>query len=210
VLLISLIGGRVIPSFTRNWLVQNAPGRLPVPFAKFDAITIGATALALSAWIIVPESPVTAIFCGVTGLLHVARLARWAGDRVMPQPLVSILHVAYVFIPLGFLLVAVHVFAPEILTRSGALHAWTTGAIGLMTLAIMTRASLGHTGHALEATPAIGLIYVFAIFAALTRLFAAFNIAPTFMLQISAMNWFLAFAGFAMVFGRLLTMTRRV
>jgi len=107
-------------------------------------------------------------------------------------------------------LVAVHVFVPEILTRSGALHAWTTGAIGLMTLAIMTRASLGHTGHALEVTPAIALIYVFAIFAAITRLFSAFNFAPTLMLQISALSWFLAFAGFVVVFGPLLTMTRRV
>ena len=208
VLLISLIGGRVIPSFTRNWLSQNSSGRLPVPFAKYDMITIALSALALGVWIIFPDTYISALLCGLAGLMHFVRLARWAGVRTFAQPLVFILHMGYLFIPIGFILIPIHFFAPNLVTISAAIHAWTTGAIGLMTLAIMTRASLGHTGHALIATPVTRLIYLFAFLAAITRLLAAFNIDQTLMLQISALNWFLAFAGFALAYGPLLSKPR--
>ena len=62
-LLISLIGGRVVPSFTNNWLARNNPGRLPVPFSRFDMATIAASAFSLVAWIAVPAHLVTGICC---------------------------------------------------------------------------------------------------------------------------------------------------
>jgi uncharacterized protein involved in response to NO len=87
---------------------------------------------------------------------------------------------------------------------SGALHAWTAGAVGVMTLAVMTRASLGHTGKPLTATWAIQTIYIAIIFSALARIVAGFGVARVPMLHISASAWIFAFAGFAAVFGPLL------
>jgi uncharacterized protein involved in response to NO len=112
-------------------------------------------------------------------------------------------------VPVGFFLVSASIFAPDALAAGGALHAWTAGAIGLMTLAVMTRASLGHTGRALTATWPTQAIYALALTAALARLAAAFDIAYMPMLHISAAAWVLAFGGFAVVYGPMLARRKR-
>ena len=103
--LITLVGGRVVPSFTRNWLVRNNPGRLPEPFSRFDAATIGVSALALISWIAAPHFAGAGILLIVAGLVQGIRHGRWAGDRTLADRLVLVLHVAYAFVPIGFLLV---------------------------------------------------------------------------------------------------------
>src|SRR5436190_9306749 len=104
VLLISLIGGRIIPSFTRNWLVKENPGRLPAPFARFDMIVVAIGALALVSWVVASDSRLAGAALGIAGVMHLARLSRWAGDRTLRERLLTILHVGYFFVPLGFLL----------------------------------------------------------------------------------------------------------
>ena len=146
--LIMLIGGRIVPSFTRNWLARRGPGRLPAGFSRFDALSVAAAGLALAAWIAVPGADVTGALLLGAGLLQALRLARWAGERTGAEPLVLVLHVGYAFVPLGFLLLGAAILLPGVLPPSAALHAWTAGAISVMTLAVMTRASLGHTGGA--------------------------------------------------------------
>ncbi|MBH5368382.1 NnrS family protein [Bradyrhizobium glycinis] len=203
ILLIGLIGGRIIPSFTRNWLVKFNPGRLPVPFGRFDGAVIGLSALALIAWIAAPLNMFTGIAMAAAGVLHLVRLARWAGDRTRRERLLLILHVGYVFLPLGFILNAVAAFGA--LPPSAGIHAWMAGAAGTMTLAVMTRASLGHTGQALTASPAIQGIYAAIIIAALARVAAV--VLPAYgdvLLHIAACGWILAFLGFAVAFGPLL------
>ncbi len=203
VLLIALIGGRIIPSFTRNWLVKFNPGRLPVPFGRFDGAVIGLTALALIAWIVAPLNTVTGAAMALVGALHLVRFSRWAGDRTARERLLLILHVGYLFVPLGFLLHALAVFG--VLPPSAGIHAWMTGAAGTMTLAVMTRASLGHTGQALTASPATQAIYAAIIVAALTRVAAV--VLPAHgdaLLHIAACGWVVAFLGFAIAFGPLL------
>ena len=209
VLLIMLIGGRIVPSFTRNWLVRQGPGRLPVPFGRLDAAIMLASGVALVSWIAMPDHTATALLMLVAGLLNVTRLARWAGERTAAEPLVLVLHVAYAFVPLGFLLLALSIYAPDILVPSGALHSWTTGAIGLMTLAVMTRASLGHTGQPLTATRGITAIYIATFIAAAARIIAAFDFAPEPMLHLSATAWVLGFGGFAVIYAPLLTRPRQ-
>ncbi len=204
IFLISLIGGRIIPSFTRNWLVRENPGRLPTPFNRFDIGVISMSGLALASWIISPDANLTALASLAAGLANVARLGRWAGERTSTEPLVAVLHIAFAFVPVGFLLLALSIWRPDILISSGALHAWTTGAIGLMTLAVMTRASLGHAGRALIATFPITLIYLMAATAAITRLLAAFNVSSALMLYASAAAWVLAFSGFVIVYAPML------
>lgn len=209
VLLIILIGGRVIPSFTRNWLVaQRTQAPLPVPFDRFDAVVMAVSAVTLALWVAWPQSVVTALLALVAMALNAARLARWSGGHTAGEPLVLVLHVAYAFVAIGFLLIALGILRPDLVAPSGTLHGWTAGAIGMMTLAIMTRASLGHTGQPLRATRGISLIYVAAAVSALARIVAAFGILRTPMLDVGAAAWVTAFGGFVAIFAPLLAKRR--
>ena len=207
-LLISLIGGRIVPSFTGNWLKRMNPGRLPVPFSRFDAVTIAFSAVSLLAWIAVPDAMVTGALLIAAGVLQAVRLARWAGERTLADRLVLILHVAYAFLPLGFVLTGVSTLVPAIPVSAG-LHAWTAGAIGLMTLAVMTRATLGHTGQALKASIGTQCIYAAVIAAAVMRVCASVDTAHMHVLLAAAgIGWTAAFLGFALLYGRALCSTR--
>jgi uncharacterized protein involved in response to NO len=207
IVLIALIGGRIIPSFTRNWLVRENPGRLPVPFARLDMVIVALSALALLVWVIQPGGAVTGIALAVTGVLHVVRLARWAGDRTVRDRLVLILHVGYAFLPIGFLLNAASAFG--VLPESAGVHAWMAGGAGVMTLAVMTRASLGHTGQQLVASPATQAIYAAVVIAALARICAAIHPAFDVLLYLAALAWAAAFLGFAVCYGPALLNGRR-
>lgn len=208
VLLISLIGGRIVPSFTRNWLVRENPGRLPVPFGRFDGVAMGASALALLSWVASPQNLLTGAAMALVGVLHLVRLSRWAGDRTTRERLLLILHVGYVFVPVGFLLHAAAVFGP--LPPSAGIHAWMAGAAGVMTLAVMTRASLGHTGQALTASAATQGVYAAIVVAALARICAVIHPAASeIFLHVAAFAWVAAFLGFAIAFGPLLLGSRR-
>jgi uncharacterized protein involved in response to NO len=203
VLLISLIGGRIIPSFTQNWLARENPGRLPVPFGRFDTIVILLSALALIGWVAAPDHRVTGAALALAGVLHLVRLSRWAGDRTFRERLLAILHVGYTFVPLGFLLNAAAVFGS--VPPSAGIHAWMVGAAGVMTLAVMTRATLGHTGQPVTASPATQAIYAAVLVAAISRVCAAID--PAFseaLLHVAAFAWAAAFFGFALTFGPLL------
>jgi len=136
-----LIGGRIIPSFTRNWLVRENPSRLPAPFGRFDAIAIAIGALALCHMDLDSRSAVRWNGAWPCRAAHGVRLARWAGERSVRDRLVLVLHVAYAFVPLGFALAALAAFG--LAPQSEGIHAWMVGAAGTMTLAVMrTRAKL--------------------------------------------------------------------
>ncbi len=204
-LLVSLIGGRIVPSFTINWLRDRPKGRSAAPFARFDKIVIAATAPALAIWVALPDQPATGIALLVAGVLQTARLARWAGWRTWGEKLVFVLHVAYGFLALGFLLLGTTLLGLSPLPPSAALHAWTIGALALMTLAVMTRASLGHTGRPLHATRAIRTIYLGAFVATLARLTMGLGQADLVFLHLAAVGWLVAFVGFALVYRPILT-----
>lgn len=207
VVMVILIGGRIIPSFTRNWLSRNNPGRLPASFDRFDIASVVVAAAALLAWCIAPTSHGTGLALIFAGLLQVGRLARWAGDRAWRDPLVLVLHVAYAFIPLGFVLVGTAAF--EWLPASAGIHAWTGGAFGAMTLAVMSRASLGHTGRPLAATAATQAVYALVFLATFARICAALE--PRFdtaLLHAAGLAWTAAFIGFAAAYWQVLTRPR--
>ena len=211
VALISLIGGRVIPSFTRNWLARENPGRLPIPFGRFDTAVLGVSSLALVLWIMAPTSVSTAALMLIASAGQTTRLGRWAGDRTLGDRLVLVLHVGYAFVPLGFALLAAAILVPQAVPFSAGIHAWTVGAIGTMTLAIMTRASLGHTGQPLKAGSLTQGIYVAIIAAAILRTAAAvLPEAMIWLLYIAGAAWIAAFWMFAAGYGPLLARRRRV
>jgi uncharacterized protein involved in response to NO len=207
--LISLIGGRVIPSFTHNWLTRENPGRLPAPFGQFDVAVLAVSVAALVVWIALPSWPGTAALLLVAGIGQAVRLLRWSGDRTLRDALVFVLHVGYAFVPAGFVIVAGAIVLPRAIALSAGLHAWTVGAVGTMTLAIMTRASLGHTGRALAAGRLTQAIYVLVVAAAVLRIAAAFAPATTALLHTAAAAWIAAFWLFAVGYGPALFQPRR-
>jgi uncharacterized protein involved in response to NO len=208
VALVMLIGGRVIPSFTHNYLARRGAGRLPKNFSRFDALCLIVSLFALAGWVVAPDFRIVGLLLIAASLFNLARLARWAGERAAGEPLVVILHLAYLFVPLGFALCGLAAFDADIPLSAG-LHAWGAGAIGVMTLAVMTRASLGHTGRALHAGPATQAIYAAALGAALARIAAALFPQWAFLLlHLAAFCWLAAFAGFALAYGRALLLPR--
>jgi uncharacterized protein involved in response to NO len=207
ILLIMLIGGRIIPSFTRNWLVRENPGRLPASFGSYDKISLIGAGAALLAWLVAPDFAGAGVLLVAAGVLQAARLVRWAGDRTARDPLVVILHVAYAFVPLGFLLVGASSFG--IVPPSAGLHGWMGGAAGTMTLAVMSRASLGHTGRPLEASRALQAVYALVVGGALARVGAALQPSLSFMLlHVAAFAWAGAFLGFAVSYWPILARPR--
>lgn len=207
--LIMVMGGRLIPSFTRNWLARNNPGRLPVPFGRFDAAVITLGGVALTLWVVAPFGNATAAGLFAAGVLQALRLARWAGERAVRDPLVLVLHEAYAFVPLGFVLTGLS--AIGVILPSAGLHAWMVGSVGMMTLAVMTRATLGHTGRELTASVQTQLIYAAVFIAAVARICAALEPRWSELeIHVAAFAWAAAFSGFGIVYGPMLWGPRKI
>ncbi|WP_226779051.1 NnrS family protein [Oceaniglobus trochenteri] len=203
IMMIAVIGGRIVPSFTRNWLVRQAPGRLPVPpMQRFDKASLLLLLVALVAWVLAPLAVLTAGLLIAAGLAQAIRLSRWAGERTLAEPLLWILHLAFAFVPLGAVAVGVSVLWPDLLSAAGAQHLWMAGAVGLMTLAVMSRATLGHTGQELTAGWGTLAVYLCMLVATLVRLVAALwpeGAEP--LLHLAGLAWLGAFGGFAALYG---------
>lgn len=201
VFLNAVIGGRIIPSFTRNWLAKNYQFARPVPsMQKFDKITLFISFIALLAWVSHPVNKITAFLLLVFGILDVARLVRWRGYHALKEPLIWFLHLAYAFIPLGAITLAADIFFAGIY-QVIAQHIWMAGVIGAMTLAIMTRATLGHTGQELVANWGTIIIYLSLLASVFFRVLSA-NF-PQFLIP-SSFFWITAYGGFAIIYGPLL------
>jgi uncharacterized protein involved in response to NO len=208
-MLISLVGGRIIPSFTRNWLAKARPGTAPpAPAGRLDRAALAVTGLALALWVSAPQAPATAWAVLVAGAAVALRLSRWSGTKALGEPLLLILHVGYGWLALGLFLLGVDSLYP-LLPATAALHALTVGAIGTMTLAVMTRASLGHTGRPLRAGPGTRTIYALITLAALLRVLSPFAGGRiVFALWLAGMAWSGAFGLFALLYGRALASAR--
>lgn len=165
--LVTLIGGRIIPSFTRNWLAQRRAERMPAPFGKFDRVCLLAGGVALLLWTGLPQSALTAAALALAAGLHLVRLARWRGPATWPSPLLLMLHVSYLFLPLGLATAAGA--ALGLAPAASGFHLLGIGAIGGMTVAVMMRATRGHTGRSLEAGSWLTLAFSLVAAAALTR-----------------------------------------
>ncbi|MEE8334318.1 MAG: NnrS family protein [Alphaproteobacteria bacterium] len=200
-LLIALIGGRVTSSFTRNWMVKAGHATLPSAFGGFDKLALLGALAALVVWVALPEDAITGVLFGLAAALHAARLVRWRGWRTTAEPLVLILHLGYAWLPVWFALSGLSILtgAPD---ASSALHALTAGAAGTMTLAVMSRAMLGHTGRALTAGPATVAAYGLVIAGAALRVMAPFLPVDTMVvITIAGLSWSTGFVVFFAVYG---------
>lgn len=202
--LIAFIGGRIIPSFTQNWVMPRGLAR-PAPFAMFDRVALVVTVVALALWAASPQGAAAGLALIAAGLLNLVRLARWRGWQTWPESMVWILHLGFAWLPIGFLLLGGAALAPGTFPFSAGVHALTAGGIGVMTLAVMTRATRGHTGRPRTSDRATTTIYLLVTAAAAVRAAAPFlaDVMP-FLLGVSTVLWVFAFAGFAAIYGPML------
>lgn len=205
ILLITVIGGRIVPSFTRNWLVRRGNPARPAAPGRVDQLAIAATLAALLVWIAAPASMLAGVTLVLCAALQFVRLGRWSGRHTGAEPLVWILHLGYGFVPLGALAMGLSILFPAQLAGIAAQHLWMAGALGTMTIAVMTRATLGHTGGELTASTATVAIYLAIVASVLLRFSAGFDTALSRgLLDLAGTLWCAGFLGFALVYGRLL------
>ena len=191
IFLITLIGGRIIPAFTRNWLAKRGETRMPATFGRFDGLCLATGAFALLLWAAAPHALLTGIALMAAGLLHLARLARWRGVATWPSPLLLMLHVAYLFIGAGLLANAAA--APGWLAPAAGIHLLGIGAVGGMTVSVMIRATRGHTGRNLVAGPWLTAAFALVVAAAIVRAAAGFLPAAIDSITVAAVLWTLGY-----------------
>ncbi len=205
--MIVVIGGRVIPAFTTNALRRQGveETRLPKRRAPVDvaALVFSATVFILQALGFGDSIIGVAALCAA--LANAVRLSGWRGLATLKHPIVWVLHLGYMWIVIGFALLAA-AYLTDWVSDVSALHAFGTGAAGTMILAIMTRASLGHTGRALEPSRAIVAAYVLVSVAAILRCFGP-SAVPQFYNEImiaAGLAWITSFTLFTIEFAPIL------
>ena len=206
-LLIALIGGRVVPAFTGNALAARGKAEPLRTFSVRDRLAIGALVLMLLADLLGFTRAAGAIALAAA-LLNAWRLHGWGGSRTLREPILWVLHLGYLWLAIGLAWKG-WVDLSGFLPPADALHGLAIGAVGTMTLAIMSRATLGHTGRPLHAPPPVVAAYLLVGAAAIARLAAP--VAPAHavsLLVISGTLWSLAFVGFVFSLGPALVQPR--
>ena len=205
-IMISVIGGRIIPSFTRNWMAKRAlPGALPTQPQALDLLIIASTALSLLFWLLFPSERLTGAMLILAALAQALRLSRWGGHRTFSDLFVLVLHAGYAWVPIGLFLLGLGLVGGDI-PQSAGVHALTAGAMTTMILAVMSRASLGHTGRELKASPVTIAAYLCVTVGALLRVAASLGVARDYalMLDIAGTFWGAALLLFLLVYGPIL------
>jgi len=207
-LMITVIAGRIIPNFTANWLRARGHERLPESHSLITGITVAATIATAVSVSMTPIGPVTGLLAMVAALSHAVRLARWRGLATTSEPLLFVLHVAYLWLPVGYALTALAAFG-VIFPTTAALHALTMGAIGNMILAVTSRVALAHTGRPLHAPRLIVIAYSILNIAVILRVLGPLNPGLYLkMIDLSALGWIMTFALFTWVYWPVLTRPR--
>jgi len=207
-LMITVIAGRIIPNFTANWLRAQGHERLPQNHPLIDGITMAATLATGVSVSFTPFGPVTGILALLAALSHAVRLAHWRGLATASEPLLFVLHVAYLWLPVGYALTALAAFG-LVFPATAALHALTMGAIGNMILAVTSRVALAHTGRSLHAPRLIVLAYAILNAAVVARVLSSLNSGLyVAMIDLSALGWIVTFGIFTAVYWRVLTRPR--
>ena len=203
--LVTIIAGRITPSFTGNWLRQQGYKQLPLDTELVNSLALWLTIIVGLTASFMPMHPLTGILAFGAALAHGFRLSRWKGFATLSNPLLFVLHVAYLWLPVGYILLGCSVFG-WVFTPTTALHALTMGAIGTTVLAVTTRVSLGHTGRPLQAARLTVLAYWVLMFAVLVRVLGPLSGDNyLMMIDLSAAGWVLSFALFTWVYWPILS-----
>jgi len=194
-LMVVIIGGRIIPAFTQNALRQLGRTAQTAAPPWLNAAAIGAVALIVVTDLFAQDSVFSGVLAALAALLLLGRLARWQGHRTLDVPLLWVLHLGY-----GWVVVALILKALWLLTATywavNWMHALNSGAFGTMILAVTTRAALGHTGRALEASKAITTAYLLVSVTAAMRVWGPIAMPGYFWetIHVAGGLWVAAFA----------------
>ena len=199
--LLVVIGGRIVPAFTGNALRRAGSNAMPVTRGWLEVVAIGSVALIALCDLFLPDSRVAGILAGIAAVAHALRLAGWHSFRIRGEPILWVLHVAYAWVPVGLALKAFWLLGDAGWAAKWQ-HALTYGAFATMILAVMTRASLGHTGRPLVVTRAISGAYILLTAGALLRVFGGAWTPDYYLptLTVSGLAWVLAFLIFVWVY----------
>jgi len=188
-LLTSIIGGRVMPFFTERGL----PGAHAVKRKWVELTATPSIALWLIAELVVPGSYWVVLAASAAVVIHVTRLVGWGNMQIWKEPMLWIIYLAYGWMVAGFLL---QILASlELVATTAALHGWTVGTVGMFTLGMMARVSLGHTGRPISAHPAMTMGFVVLGLVSLSRV-----VVPIFLPPMEEMALMIAGAGWVLVF----------
>ncbi len=204
VALIALIGGRIIPAFTQNALrMKYGPQITCRTPPVLDTLAVPSVILVVALELLLPRSATAGVASLVAAIILLARMFGWQTWRTRRLPLVWILNAGYVWVPLGLSLNGLADLGAPI-HPSSALHALTAGAIGVMIMAVASRAALGHSGRPLEPSPWTVFAYGLVIAAAIVRVFVPFDGS----VLLAGVLWFLGYGVFSVVYWPILTKPR--
>lgn len=208
-LLVTVIGGRIIPAFTSSALKQQGIGTPLRAWRGMTPLAVGAMLAAVICDVVRPESVAAGAIALAAGGIQAVRLAQWRMFRTLRQPIVWVLHVAYLWLPIGLLLKGLALIF-GFAFAAYYLHALTIGAAALMIVAVMTRASLGHTGRPLIVSRATAYAYGLLAAAAVVRVFgpALLPVAYGKTVLLAAALWTAAFGIFLWGYTPMLIMPR--
>ena len=208
-LLITVIGGRIVPAFTQSALKQRGSVGSVRAAPLITALAIGSMIAVALSDLFVPDGTITGVIAALAAIIQALRLAQWHTLTTLRQPIVWVLHLAYVWLPIGLALKAAALLTGAAPTAFW-LHALTIGAAATMILAVMTRASLGHTGRPLIVDPVIALAYLLLTAAALVRVFglAVLRITYPEVILVAAFLWTAAFVLFTWTYAPMLLSPR--
>ncbi|MBB5695290.1 NnrS family protein [Muricoccus pecuniae] len=205
--LVGLIGGRIVPSFTMNALRKAGEEAELRPIPGVDRAAVLSLLAVVVADQALPGSAAAGVAAGAAALFTLLRLSRWHGLRTLGQPILWVLHLAYLVLPVSLAVKAASLLAgPD--WAAGWMHLQSIGAIALMILAVMTRATLGHTGRALVAAPPVVLAYLLLLGAALARGFGPALWPGMGAYALAGALWAASFGLFLAVYAPMLLRTR--
>jgi len=204
IVMILVIAGRVFPFFTERGL----PGTLTIKNPLFDTLSIVSAVLVFVLELADISGTILALAALFAVVANVARLSGWYVQKIWYVPLLWVLYVGYGWIILGFGLTIFSAY--ELIAASLALHAFTIGGIGVLTLGMMARVSLGHTGRALRVSNAMAISFVFINVAALCRVLLPVVLPGWYnlLVYVSTFAWLAAFSLFVFVYSPILTSVR--
>lgn len=196
-LLVTVIGGRIVPAFTGAALKQQGRAVSLYAWRAMTPLAVGIMLAVVVGDIFVPEGSVAGVIALAGALIQGVRLAQWRSLSTRSMPIVWALHLAYLWLPIGLALKALALLC-GLAFAAYYLHALTIGAAALMIMAVMTRAALGHTGRPLSVTRSIAVAYGLLAAAALVRVLgpALLPFAYTQCVALAAALWTGAFGIF--------------
>jgi uncharacterized protein involved in response to NO len=204
IILILIIAGRVFPFFTERGI----PGTLIIKNPMLDNLSIASAVLVFTLQLFDLSGTLLAVAACIAIIVNIGRLAGWYVPRICYVPLLWVLYVGYSWIIMGFILTALSAYS--VVLPSMALHAFTLGGIGVLTLGMMARVSLGHTGRALKVSNVIAIAFVLINVAALFRILLPILLPSWYetLIYASTLSWLAAFSLFIFVYGPILSSAR--